>query len=101
MFVITNQLSVKPEFAEAIEKAFLENIEGIQALPGFQGFRFLRPLTPETTPFLIETTWADQAAFEHWKQSDHFKQSHSGMGQFREAFYAPPKMGQYSLSHSI
>lgn len=101
MFVVTNQLSVKAEFAEAVEKAFLENIEGIQALPGFRGFRFLRPLTPENTPFLVETTWEDQEAFENWKQSAHFKQSHSGMGQFREAFYAPPKMGQYHLSHSL
>jgi heme oxygenase (mycobilin-producing) len=101
MFVVTNQLSVKPEFAEAIETAFLESIAGIEALPGFKGFRFLRPQNPETTPFLVETEWEEQAAFENWKHSEHFKASHAGMGRFREAFYAPPKMGQYTLSYRI
>lgn len=101
MFIVINQLSVKPEQATAIEQAFLANNQGLENQPGFKGFRFLRPRNPAETAFVVEVCWENEAAFDAWKQSEHFRQSHAGMGRFREAFYAPPKMGQYELITDI
>lgn len=101
MFIVINRLSVKPEFAEAVAAAFLENYGGIEAVPGFCGFRFLHPEDPATTPFVVETAWQSPEAFDGWKQSPHFRASHAGMGQFRDAFYAPPQMQTYRLAADI
>lgn len=101
MLIVINQLSVKPEFLDEVESAFLENVVGIEKQPGFVSFRFLRPLEPATTPCQVVVEWADAAAFDAWKQSAHFRQSHAHMGRFRDAFYGPPKMGQYSLAKSL
>lgn len=101
MFAVINQLSIKPEFLEQVEAAFLENVGGIESLPGFKGFRFLKSLNPAEVPCVVEVIWEDEAAFGNWKRSEHFQKSHAGMGAFRDAFYGPPKFSRYSVSRSI
>jgi len=96
-----NQLSIKSEFVEKVETAFLKHMESLAEEPGFCGFRFLRALSPDESPCIVEVFWRDLPAFEAWKQSDHFRESHQGMGQYREAFYAPPKFAHFSVSKDI
>lgn len=101
MLAIVNQLSVKADWADKIEAAFLEHLELLQQESGFKGFRFLKALNPDESPCLVEVIWQDQASFEAWKQSEHFKLSHANMGKYREAFYGPPKFGRYSVSSDL
>jgi len=101
MLAVLNQLSVKPEFVDQLEEAFLEHLEGLAASPGFGGFRFLKPLQPTESPCIVEVYWQDEAAFQAWKQSENFKQSHAQLGRFREAFYAPPKFGHFQVSKDL
>ncbi len=101
MLAVINQLSVKAEYLDQIEKSFLENISGLENEPGFAGFRFLKPLDPDKNACIVETYWQDQESFDNWKQSEHFKLSHASMGQFREAFRAPPQFGHFHVSRDI
>lgn len=101
MLAVLNQLSVKAEFVAEIEAAFVKNTEALAQEPGFCGFRFLRALNPAESPCIVEVYWADEAAFEAWKQSENFRESHKNMGRFREAFYAPPKFGHFAVSKDI
>lgn len=101
MLAVINQLSVKADWADRIEAAFLEHIDLLEQTPGFVGFRFLKALSPDEAPCLVEVVWADEASFEGWKQSEHFKRSHASMGQYREAFYGPPKSGRYAVSRDL
>ena len=101
MLAVINQLAVKAEWLDKIEASFLENIADLENEPGFAGFRFLKPLDPDKNACIVETYWQDSAAFENWKQSEHFKKSHAGMGQFREAFRAPPQFGQFHVSRDM
>ncbi len=100
MLIVINQLSVKPEWVEKIRAAFAEHLDLLAKEPGFGGFRFLSPLNPAESPCVVEVYWADEACFEAWKQSDHFRLSHARMGQFREAFTAAPKFGKYTIAVS-
>lgn len=101
MYTVVNQLSVKADWADRLESAFLQHLDLLEATPGFVGFRFLKALNPDEAPCLVEVTWADEAAFDAWKTSEHFRVSHASMGQYREAFYAPPKSGRYAVSRDI
>lgn len=101
MIAVVNQLSVKPEWIDRVEAAFLEHLDLLEATPGFCGFRFLKSLNPPETPCLVEVCWADEASFEAWKSSEHFKVSHASMGAYREAFSGPPKSGRYGISRDI
>lgn len=101
MLAVINQLSIKAEFVERVESAFLKHTESLAQEPGFCGFRFLRALNPDESPCIVEVFWADQAAFEAWKKSENFRESHQGMGEFRAGFYAPPKFAHFSVSKDI
>ncbi|HEY9841300.1 MAG: antibiotic biosynthesis monooxygenase [Candidatus Sericytochromatia bacterium] len=101
MLIVVNQLFVQPDWLDRIEAAFLEHLELLEATPGFAGFRFLKPANPELSPCLIEVCWADEAAFDAWKDSEHFRVSHARMGAFREAFSGPPKFGRYTVSRDL
>lgn len=101
MLIIINQLSVRPEWVDRVEAAFLEHQDLLKATPGYQGFRFLKPVNPAESPCMVEVSWADEASFEAWKGSEHFRVSHANMGAFREAFTAPPKFGRYTASGDV
>lgn len=101
MIAVVNQLSVKPEWTDRIEAAFLEHLQLLEATPGFGGFRFLKALDPATTPCLVEVCWENEASFEAWKGSEHFRVSHARMGEFREAFSGPPKSGRYTIGKDL
>ncbi|MBF2052490.1 MAG: antibiotic biosynthesis monooxygenase [Candidatus Sericytochromatia bacterium] len=100
MLTIINQLSVKPAYLDQVEAGFLEHLDLLKSCEGFCGFRFLKPID-ESSACIVEVSWRDEAAFEAWKQSEHFKLSHANLGQFREAFTGPPKFGRFSVSADI
>lgn len=96
MYVVINYLSIKSDWADKVKTAFMENSQGIEKQPGYVGFHFLVPENPDEMPHLVQTQWENKDAFEQWKASEHFKQSHVGMRGFKDAFYAPPKLGVYT-----
>lgn len=101
MLVVINQLSVKAEWVDRIESAFLEHLDLLKSTPGFKSFRFLKPFNAAESPCMVEVCWEDEASLENWKSSAHFRASHANMGALREAFSAPPKFGRFSVSHSL
>lgn len=100
MLTIVNQLAVKPEYIARVEAAFLTHLDLLKSCEGFCGFRFLKPVD-ERSPCMVEVSWRDEAAFEAWKQSEHFKLSHANLGPLREAFTEPPQFGRYHISAEI
>lgn len=101
MLAVINQLNVKAEYLEELTQSFAENAKGLEQEPGFAGYRFLKPLDPESSPCIVETYWEDAEAFEAWKKSEHFKQSHQDMGRFRDAFRGPPQFGRFEVVRDV
>ncbi|MGD8308425.1 MAG: antibiotic biosynthesis monooxygenase [Chromatiales bacterium] len=84
MYIVTNRVPVAAGWEETFEERFRKRAGQIEQQPGFVRMQILRPDTPET-PYLVETSWRDKAAFEAWVGSDDFKAAHANPMP-REAF---------------
>lgn len=61
-----NALSVPPEAAPELERRFAARTGVVEESPGFLGFQLLRPVRGDDRYFVV-THWADDAAFEAWR----------------------------------
>ena len=64
-----NAISVPPQAHEELEKRFSNRAHTVDGTPGFLGFQLLRPVKGEERYFVV-THWADDAAFEAWRDGD-------------------------------
>lgn len=64
-----NALEIPPQAGEEIVKRFTARLEELAKVDGFEGFELLRP-TGETEPrWFVYSRWADEAAYEAWRES--------------------------------
>lgn len=61
-----NAITVPPEAGPSLEERFAARAGTIDQTPGFLGFQLLRPVAGESRYFVV-TQWADDAAFEAWR----------------------------------
>lgn len=61
-----NAITVPPEAGATLEERFAARAGTIDGTPGFLGFQLLRPVAGESRYFVV-THWADDAAFEAWR----------------------------------
>ncbi|WP_462319839.1 antibiotic biosynthesis monooxygenase family protein [Halochromatium sp.] len=76
MFCVMNRVPVAPEWREAFEERFRKRAGQVELQAGFVRMAVLRP-TSDETPYVVETLWQDQGAFEAWIGSEDFKQAHA------------------------
>jgi len=75
-----NAIAVPEGAGPELEKRFAARKHAVDAAPGFQGFQLLRPVAGEDRYFVV-TTWASQADFEAWRDSQEFQHGHGGGGK--------------------
>ncbi len=76
MYIVTNRIPVAADYRDMFEERFRNRAGQIDKQPGFVRMQVLRPDMADT-PYVVQTTWQDKAAFEAWVGSDDFRTAHS------------------------
>jgi heme-degrading monooxygenase HmoA len=76
MLIVSNRISVAPGWEKAFEERFQNRAGKIDKQPGFIRLEILKPVDP-ASPYIVQTLWEDEAAFQNWVESDDFKAAHS------------------------
>lgn len=76
MFCVMNRVPVAPEWREAFEERFRQRAGQVELQAGFVRMAVFRPVG-EASPYVVQTLWRDQAAFEAWVGSEDFRQAHA------------------------
>lgn len=76
MYIVTNRIPVAKDYVDMFQERFRNRAGQIDKQPGFVRMQVLKPDMPDT-PYLVQTTWQDKAAFEAWVGSEDFKTAHS------------------------
>ena len=72
-----NALELPPQAGDEIIKRFTARMDSVADVPGFEGFELLRPTAETETRWFVYTRWADQAAYEGWRDGDGARNSHA------------------------
>jgi heme-degrading monooxygenase HmoA len=84
-FVAINYITVQPHYRDRFEELFSTRAGAIDRLPGFLRMHVLRP-NREGAPYLIESHWTDEDAFQQWMKSPEFMEGHRrGFADLAEA----------------
>ena len=75
MFVVMNRVMVNSDWHKEFVERFKKRSGQIDKEPGFVCMQVLHPQSPEI-PFVVYTSWQDEAAFQMWVKSDDFKLAH-------------------------
>lgn len=95
-FVVMNHIPIEDEGKPIFEDAFQKQQRTIETMPGFRAFRLLRPKKGNT--YVVLTQWDSEADFNHWKDSDAFKQAHTKQAAMSPAYFADrPFIGKYYM----
>lgn len=95
MYIVTNRVPVANGYEEMFEERFRNRAGQIDKQPGFVRMQVLKP-DSEDTPYLVQTTWQDKAAFEAWVGSEDFKIAHSNPMP-KEAFDGEGKLEMFEV----
>lgn len=94
-YVVTNRVPVAAGWEETFEERFRNRAGQVELQPGFVNMQILRPDSPDT-PYVVMTTWKDQAAFEAWLKSDDFRAAHANPMP-KEAFEGEGRIETYEI----
>ena len=72
-----NALEIPPQAGDEIVKRFTARMSSLSDVAGFEGFELLRPTGDAETRWFGYTRWADQAAYEGWRDGDGARNSHA------------------------
>lgn len=95
-FVVMNNIPITDEGKPVFEDAFKKQQDAVESMPGFRAFRLLRPKTGNT--YVVFTQWESEIYFNHWKDSDEFKQAHKEQMTMPPAYFAErPFINKYYM----
>lgn len=77
MIVVHNRLTVPPDYADHLERAFAGRREALARVPGFVSFDLLK--REDAGEYVVMTRWQTRADFDRWLASDAFQKAHSGV----------------------
>ncbi|MGB5757971.1 MAG: antibiotic biosynthesis monooxygenase family protein, partial [Acidimicrobiales bacterium] len=72
-----NALEIPPQAGDEIVKRFTARLDSLADVAGFEGFELLRPTADTETRWFVYTRWADQAAYEAWRDGEGARRSHA------------------------
>ncbi|VAW95709.1 Antibiotic biosynthesis monooxygenase [hydrothermal vent metagenome] len=75
MYVVANRVPVASGWEERFEARFRDRAGQVDKQAGFVRMDILRP-ADEDSPYVVLTTWEDEAAFNDWVGSEDFKLAH-------------------------
>ncbi|RJN31422.1 antibiotic biosynthesis monooxygenase family protein [Nesterenkonia natronophila] len=70
-----NAITVPEDSGDQLGERFAARRDSMEGTPGFQGFELLQP-TDGRTSWLVLTRWDSEEAFEDWRKSQSFGESH-------------------------
>ena len=95
MYIVANRVPVALSWREPFEERFRTRAGQIDQQPGFVRLQVLRPLDA-ASPYVVLTTWRDQAAFEAWVGSEDFHLAHQHPLP-TEAYTGEGRLEQYEV----
>lgn len=95
MYVVANRVPVTAGWEETFEARFRQRAGQIEQQPGFVRMEILRPVSPDT-PYVVLTTWEDEAAFRAWVGGEDFKAAHRNPLP-KEAFSGEGRLEQHEV----
>lgn len=98
MYSVINRIEIKPEHADEVDQLFQRNAELMKGCPGFVSLHLLRP-SDSPTSRLVSVLWASQDAYEGYKKSEVFRQTHAGVNP--TWFLGPPKVQRLDVLYSL
>jgi len=95
MFIVANRIPVATKWHDEFENRFRQRAGEINKQAGFVSMQILKPVGDDA-PYIVQTTWLDENAFNSWVGSDDFKQAHQNPLP-KEAFTGKPKMEKHRV----
>jgi len=95
MFIVANRIPVAANWHNEFENRFRQRAGEINKQAGFVSMQILKPVGDDA-PYIVQTTWQDENAFNSWVGSDDFKQAHQNPLP-KEAFTGKPKMEKHQV----
>jgi len=95
MFIVANRIPVAAKWHSEFESRFRQRAGEINKQAGFVSMQILKPVGDDA-PYIVQTTWQDENAFNSWVGSDDFKQAHQNPLP-KEAFNGKPKMEKHRV----
>ena len=78
MYIAMNRFRVNEGHEQVFEEIWRNRNSYLHEVPGFKTFNLLRGATQDgITLFVSHSTWASQAAFVAWTESEAFRKAHS------------------------
>jgi len=78
MYIAMNRFRIAIGREEVFEELWRTRDSQLSAVPGFKEFHLLKgPSDDESTLYASHTIWESAAAFDAWRESDHFKKAHA------------------------
>ena len=74
-YVVANRVFVNPEYYEEFEQRFQKRTGQINKQRGFVLMEVLKPQS-DKTPYVVQTHWENEQAFQNWVSSEDFKIAH-------------------------
>jgi len=75
-FVVSSEVTISPESAEALERAFRERLHLVEKAPGFQRLETWRDVTRPGV-FQMVSWWDDADSFRRYMRSEEHRISHA------------------------
>ncbi|HLQ71299.1 MAG TPA: antibiotic biosynthesis monooxygenase [Bacillota bacterium] len=95
-YVVMNNIPITDEGKPIFEDAFKKQQQVVESMPGFKAFRLLKPTKGNT--YVVFTQWESEIYFNHWKDSDEFKQAHADQATMSPAYFAErPFINKYYM----
>ena len=87
-----NAIRVPEGMGEMIEQRFAARGDAMNEVDGFLGFELLRPTAGEDRYF-VYTRWETEEAFQAWRESQRFAESHAGVSEAKPEGHGGPPAG--------
>ena len=96
-----NALEIPPQAGDEIVKRFTARMDSLADVAGFEGFELLKPTGDTEARWFVYTRWADQAAYEAWRDGDGARASHAQSSDSDEPAPKPVSMGATLLEFEV
>lgn len=98
MYIAMNRFKVASSRADEFETVWRERTSLLDDVPGFKSFQLLKGADDEgVTLFASHSTWASEAAFRAWTESEAFRKAHSGARTPDGVVLGPPKFEGFEV----
>jgi heme-degrading monooxygenase HmoA len=98
MYIAMNRFRINSERTGEFETVWKNRNSYLHEVPGFESFRLLRgPSDGGVTVYVSHSTWADEAAFIAWTESEAFRKAHSTARSPEGVVLGPPKFEGFDV----